>query len=87
MSPAMEDALAKGHMGIITTLAETCKRLESNQTAFVTHLMEAFHCSSPASRRVTCVPLFLSLMTYETYYKIEEEEKQLEHEVSPVIPD
>ncbi|XP_066465128.1 nucleolar protein 9 isoform X1 [Eleutherodactylus coqui] len=85
MSPAMEDALAKGHMGIITTLAETCKRLESNQTTFVTHLMEAFHCSSPASRRVTCVPLFLSLMTYETYYKIEEEEKQPEHEDHPDI--
>ncbi|XP_069805373.1 nucleolar protein 9 isoform X2 [Dendropsophus ebraccatus] len=87
LSPAMEDVLAKGNMGIITTLAETCKRLQSHQTEFVSHLMEAFHCATPASRRVTCVPLLLSLLTYETYYKIEEEEeeKPSEHKDNPDI--
>ncbi|XP_044128677.1 nucleolar protein 9 [Bufo gargarizans] len=85
LSPAMEDVLAKGHMGIITTMVETCKRLESHQKEFVTHLMEAFHCASPASRRVTCVPLLLTLLTYETYYKIEEEEEPSEHKDNPDI--
>ncbi|XP_075700852.1 nucleolar protein 9 [Rhinoderma darwinii] len=85
LSPAMEDVLAKGHMGIITTLAEACKRLESHQTELVTHLMEAFHCCAPTSRRVTGVPLILSLLTYETYYKIEGEEEPSEHQDHPDI--
>ncbi|XP_056402016.1 nucleolar protein 9 [Hyla sarda] len=85
LSPAVEDVLAKGNMGIITTLAETCKRLESHQTQLVSHLMEAFHCTSPSSRRVACVPLLLSLLTYETYYKMEEEENPSEHKDNPDI--
>ncbi|KAG8540776.1 hypothetical protein GDO81_018583 [Engystomops pustulosus] len=87
LSPTLEDILAKGHMGVITTLAEACKRLESHQTELITHLMKAFHCAKPSSRRVTCVPLFLSLLTYETYYKIpeEEEEEPTEHKDNPDI--
>ncbi|XP_072283574.1 nucleolar protein 9 isoform X2 [Pyxicephalus adspersus] len=79
LSPAMEDILAKGHMGLITSLAESCKKLSCRQAELVTNLMEAFHCNTPASRRITCIPLFLSLLTYEIYYKIEEEEKPSEH--------
>ena len=29
---------------------------------------QAFHCAEPGSRHVTCLPLFMSLLTYETYY-------------------
>lgn len=81
LSPAMEDILAKGHMGLITSLAETCKKLSCRQAELVSHLMEAFHCAKPASRRITSVPLFLSLLTYEIYYKTgeEEEDKLSEH--------
>ncbi|KAM9294562.1 nucleolar protein 9 [Gastrophryne carolinensis] len=79
LSPAVEDVLAKGHMGIITTLAEACKRLQCCQSPLVSQLMEAFHCFTPASRRVACAPLFLSLTTYEIYYKTEEEENPSEH--------
>ncbi|XP_075047934.1 nucleolar protein 9 isoform X2 [Mixophyes fleayi] len=79
LSPALEDVMAKGHMGIITTLAEACKRLQYHQADLVSQLMEAFHCAAPASRRVACVPLFFSLLTYEVYYKTEEEEEPSEH--------
>ncbi|XP_063803028.1 nucleolar protein 9 [Pseudophryne corroboree] len=85
LSPAIEDVLAKGHMGIITTLAETCKRLQSYQAELVSQLMEAFHCAAPVSRRVACVPLFLSLLAYEVYYKIEEEEEPSEHKENAEI--
>ncbi|KAM4690068.1 nucleolar protein 9 [Rhinophrynus dorsalis] len=78
--PGLEDVLAKGHMGIITTLAETCKRLKCCQTELLTQLMEAFHCAVPSSRQVVCVPLFLSLLTYEVYYNKEEEEEPTEHQ-------
>lgn len=32
--------MAKGHMGLITSLAETCKKLSCRQAELVTHLME-----------------------------------------------
>ncbi|KAM8920911.1 nucleolar protein 9 [Pelodytes ibericus] len=79
----LEDILAKGHMGIITTLAEACKRLNRCQQELLSLLMEAFHCAAPPSRQVACVPLFLSLLTYEIYYKIEEDNEEVpsEHQV------
>ncbi|XP_077115398.1 nucleolar protein 9 [Ranitomeya variabilis] len=85
LSPGIEDVLAKGHMGIITTLAEGCKRLESHQAELVTLLMEAFHCAVPTSRQISCVPLFLSLLTYEIYYKIEEDKEPSEHKDNPDV--
>lgn len=32
---------------------------------------QAFHCSEPASLQVSCLPLFLSVLAYEVYYKTE----------------
>lgn len=29
---------------------------------------QAFHCAEPNSRQVCCLPLFMSLLTYEVYY-------------------
>ncbi|XP_041427837.1 uncharacterized protein LOC379727 isoform X1 [Xenopus laevis] len=40
----------------------------------------AFHCAAPLSRQVACIPLFLSLLTYEVYYNKEEEEEPTEHQ-------
>ncbi|KAE8588556.1 hypothetical protein XENTR_v10022611 [Xenopus tropicalis] len=80
LSPGLEDALAKGHMGIITTLADTCKRLKCRQRELLSQLMEAFHCAAPLSRQVASIPLFLSLLTYEVYYNKEEEEEPSEHQ-------
>ncbi|MEE6524752.1 hypothetical protein FKM82_024382, partial [Ascaphus truei] len=82
LSPGLEDALAKGHMGIITTLADACKRLKRRQPELLSQLMEAFHCAEPASRHVACVPLFLSLLTYEVYYDPGEEETPPELQAS-----
>ncbi|KAM4014420.1 nucleolar protein 9 isoform 1-T2 [Anomaloglossus baeobatrachus] len=85
LSSGIEDVLAKGHMGIITTLVEGCRRLGRHQMELVTHLMEAFHCATPNSRQITCVLLFLSLLTYEIYYKIEDEEEPSEHKENPDV--
>nr|XP_012611499.1 nucleolar protein 9 isoform X2 [Microcebus murinus] len=44
----------------------------------------AFHCAEPSSRQVACVPLFATLMAYEVYYGLMEEEEgavPAEHQV------
>ncbi|XP_030889735.1 nucleolar protein 9 isoform X2 [Leptonychotes weddellii] len=43
----------------------------------------AFHCAEPSSRQVACVPLFATLMAYEVYYGLLEEEGTVpaEHQV------
>ncbi|XP_045756568.1 nucleolar protein 9 isoform X3 [Mirounga angustirostris] len=43
----------------------------------------AFHCAEPSSRQVACVPLFATLMAYEVYYGLLEEEGAVpaEHQV------
>lgn len=33
--------------------------------------LQAFHCSEPSTRHLSCLPLFLSLLTYEVYYNTE----------------
>ncbi|XP_054385902.1 nucleolar protein 9 isoform X4 [Pongo abelii] len=44
----------------------------------------AFHCAEPSSRQVACVPLFATLMAYEVYYGLMEEEGAVpaEHQVA-----
>uniref|UniRef100_A0A2K5PSJ4 NOP9 nucleolar protein n=1 Tax=Cebus imitator TaxID=2715852 RepID=A0A2K5PSJ4_CEBIM len=43
----------------------------------------AFHCAEPSSRQLACVPLFATLMAYEVYYGLTEEEGAVpaEHQV------
>lgn len=45
--------------------------------------IQAFHCAEPPSRQVACVPLFASLLAYEVYYELTEEEgaEPAEHQV------
>lgn len=42
-----------------------------HQHAFYCFLLQAFHCGQPAARHLSCLPLLLSLLTYEVYYSSE----------------
>ncbi|KAK2821944.1 hypothetical protein Q5P01_022009 [Channa striata] len=64
----VEAILAAGHMGVIVQLAESCAESEEKQQELMQCLLHAFHCAEPGSRHVSCLPLFMSLLTYEVYY-------------------
>ncbi|XP_073713916.1 nucleolar protein 9-like [Misgurnus anguillicaudatus] len=66
-----EAVLAAGHMGVVVQLVESCVQWEEKQDALLQRLLQAFHCSDPASRHTSCLPLFLSLLAYEVYYNTE----------------
>ncbi|XP_028328000.1 nucleolar protein 9 [Gouania willdenowi] len=65
----VEAILAAGHMGVIVQLAESCAQNVEKQTPLIQCLLQAFHCAEPGSRHVACLPLFMSLLTYEVYYQ------------------
>ncbi|XP_046882776.1 nucleolar protein 9 isoform X1 [Hypomesus transpacificus] len=67
----MEAVLAAGHMGVIVQLTESCVEREEKQAQMMRCLLTAFHCTEPASRQTSCLPLFMSLLTYEVYYHSE----------------
>ncbi|KAM5235074.1 nucleolar protein 9 [Ctenodactylus gundi] len=83
LSPALEAVLAQGHMGVVIALVGACRRVGAHQAEVLQLLLEAFHCAKPSSRQVACVPLFATLMTYEVYYGLTEEEGAVptEHQV------
>ncbi|XP_003802015.1 nucleolar protein 9 isoform X2 [Otolemur garnettii] len=83
LSPALEAILAQGHPGVVVALVGACCRVGAHQAQVLRLLLEAFHCAEPSSRQVACVPLFASLMTYEVYYGLMEEEGTVpvEHQV------
>nr|XP_020736659.1 nucleolar protein 9 [Odocoileus virginianus texanus] len=83
LSPALEAVLAQGHPGVVTALVGACRRVGTHQAQVLQLLLEAFHCAEPSSRQVACVPLFATLMAYEVYYGLEEEEGAvpMEHQV------
>uniref|UniRef100_A0A3Q4BCZ7 NOP9 nucleolar protein n=1 Tax=Mola mola TaxID=94237 RepID=A0A3Q4BCZ7_MOLML len=64
----LEAILAAGHMGVIVQLAESCAESGEKQAELMQSLLNAFHCAEPGSRHVSCLPLFMSLLTYEVYY-------------------
>ncbi|XP_005377074.1 PREDICTED: nucleolar protein 9 isoform X1 [Chinchilla lanigera] len=74
LSPALEAILAQGHTGVVTALVGACRRVGAHQAQVLQLLLEAFHCAKPSSRQVACVPLFATLMAYEVYYELTEEE-------------
>nr|XP_019569962.1 PREDICTED: nucleolar protein 9 [Rhinolophus sinicus] len=74
LSPALEAVLAQGHPGVVIALVGACRRIGTHQAQVLQLLLEAFHCAEPSSRQVACVPLFATLMTYEVYYGLVEEE-------------
>ncbi|KAE8291344.1 Nucleolar protein 9 Pumilio domain-containing protein NOP9 [Larimichthys crocea] len=64
----VEAILASGHMGVIVQLAESCAESGEKQEELMQCLLNAFHCAESGSRHVNCLPLFMSLLTYEVYY-------------------
>ncbi|XP_077472406.1 nucleolar protein 9 [Stigmatopora argus] len=64
----VEAILAAGHMGVIVQLAESCAESGERQEELMQCLLAAFHCAEPGSRHVYCLPLFMSLLTYDVYY-------------------
>ncbi|XP_012502782.1 PREDICTED: nucleolar protein 9 isoform X2 [Propithecus coquereli] len=83
LSPALEAVLAQGHPGVVVALVGACRRVGAHQAQVLQLLLEAFHCAEPSSRQVACVPLFATLMAYEVYYGLMEEEGAVpaEHQV------
>ncbi|XP_040911282.1 nucleolar protein 9 [Toxotes jaculatrix] len=77
----VEAILAAGHMGVIVQLAESCAECEEKQGELMQCLMRAFHCAEPGSRHVSCLPLFMSLLTYEVYYHSDTAEGSTQTEV------
>uniref|UniRef100_A0A1A8S769 NOP9 nucleolar protein n=1 Tax=Nothobranchius rachovii TaxID=451742 RepID=A0A1A8S769_9TELE len=77
----VEAILASGHMGVIVQLAESCAESGERQGEMMQCLLQAFHCAEPGSRHVSCLPLFMSLLTYEVYYQSEAEEGSTQKEV------
>ncbi|XP_032199829.1 nucleolar protein 9 isoform X2 [Mustela erminea] len=74
LSPVLEAVLAQGHPGVVIALVGACRRVGAHQAQVLQLLLEAFHCAEPSSRQVACVPLFATLMAYEVYYGLLEEE-------------
>ncbi|KAI3374439.1 hypothetical protein L3Q82_006261 [Scortum barcoo] len=77
----VEAILAAGHMGVIVQLAESCAESGEKQEDLMQCLLHAFHCAEPGSRHVSCLPLFMSLLTYEVYYHSETAEGGAQTEV------
>ncbi|XP_071348222.1 nucleolar protein 9 [Trachinotus anak] len=77
----VEAILAAGHMGVIVQLAESCAESEEKQDEMMQCLLRAFHCAEPGSRHITCLPLFMSLLTYEVYYHSDTAEGSKQTEV------
>ncbi|XP_032121566.1 nucleolar protein 9 isoform X2 [Sapajus apella] len=83
LSPVLEAVLAQGHPGVVIALVGACRRVGAYQAKVLELLLEAFHCAEPSSRQLACVPLFATLMAYEVYYGLTEEEGAVpaEHQV------
>nr|XP_036873295.1 nucleolar protein 9 isoform X2 [Manis javanica] len=83
LSPALETVLARGRPGVVIALVGACRRVGALQAQVLQLLLEAFHCAEPSSRQVACVPLFATLMTYEVYYGLMQEEEAVpaEHQM------
>ncbi|CAG5897151.1 unnamed protein product [Menidia menidia] len=77
----VEAILAAGHMGVIVQLAESCAESGQKQDEMMQCLLRAFHCAEPGSRHDTCLPLFMSLLTYEVYYHCETAEGSTNTEI------
>uniref|UniRef100_A0A3B5LHI4 NOP9 nucleolar protein n=1 Tax=Xiphophorus couchianus TaxID=32473 RepID=A0A3B5LHI4_9TELE len=77
----VEAVLAAGHMGVIVQLAESCAESGEKQDDMMRCLLNSFHCAEPGSRHVCCLPLFMSLLTYEVYYQTDATEGSTQKEV------
>ena len=77
-----EDILAAGHMGCIVRLAETIARLEmvEKQKTFLNVICQALHIPNDGVMGEPLAKLILSMMTYDVFFKISDEEIAKESE-------
>ncbi|XP_025115842.1 nucleolar protein 9-like isoform X3 [Pomacea canaliculata] len=73
LSKHVEDVLAVGHLGVIISLADACRRNQHCQDDLVKVLMEAFHCNEPVERQILLPKLIASFITYDVFFKINED--------------
>ncbi|XP_078269432.1 LOW QUALITY PROTEIN: nucleolar protein 9 [Rhinoraja longicauda] len=66
--PLLEEVLTSGHPGVLVELAAGCARHHGGQKELRRALYQALHCDQPRSRRVLCLPLVVTLQTYESFY-------------------
>ncbi|KAI4881676.1 hypothetical protein NFI96_031327 [Prochilodus magdalenae] len=74
LAEGFEAILAAGHMGVIVQLVESCVQREELQAKVLKLLLQAFHCDEPTTRHLSCLPLFLALLTYDVFYSSESPE-------------
>ncbi|XP_058872973.1 nucleolar protein 9 [Acipenser ruthenus] len=84
LSEGLEAILAAGHMGVIVQLAESCVKHGERQTELLQCLLQAFHCADPPSRKLSCAPLFLTLLAHEVYYQPEKPGGDVEQSQKPL---
>ena len=73
--PGLENILRIGHTGLVSSLAEACKRVNTKQNYFLQELQLALHCSTQ-DRQNHFVNLVLKLKPYEL---AEEDKSQFIH--------
>lgn len=73
---------------LITEVKSSSQHTETANVGFTSNLyltydsFQAFHCAEPGSRHISCLPLFLSLLTYEVYYQSDTAEGSTQTDVS-----
>ncbi|XP_062895185.1 nucleolar protein 9 [Mobula hypostoma] len=82
--PSVEDVLAEGHLGVVVEMVSGCVRHSSGQAEMMNHLLEAFHCDKPVSRKRSCFLLLVSLQTYQVFFQLPEQDSKSEYEPSGV---
>ncbi|XP_028649543.2 nucleolar protein 9 [Erpetoichthys calabaricus] len=80
----LESVFAAKHIGVIIELAEGCIRHGERQAELLQHLLQVFHCAEPPSRQMTCASLFMTLLTYESYYQNHEPKNEAEQKERPL---
>ncbi|KAH0563879.1 hypothetical protein KQX54_007732 [Cotesia glomerata] len=59
------EIINKGFMGVLSSLANACLRLQSKQGPFVNAISKSLGCDEPAERQKQIVPLISRLITYD----------------------
>lgn len=59
------EIINKGFMGVLSSLANACLRLQSKQGPFVNAIGKSLGCDEPAERQKQIVPLISRLITYD----------------------
>ncbi|XP_046611939.1 nucleolar protein 9 [Neodiprion virginianus] len=66
ISPHFEAIIEKGNLGVIASVADTCRRLQARQGAFISAMATALHCEQPADRQNSIALLVARMKPFET---------------------